>query len=224
MEMGLLAIAIMYIWAGFFAALTILFAIQYRRFMKKLGTMEVSDTYIRKVWSFDWEEKKSRRKIIAARGIYMWIIISSAWAAGGVGIYILGTMGHALFVLFLGFPVFLDSEAFLALQYSVDIIKESPALQSQDKEYITEVLSILKTRSMLYAILSAVFFLVAPYISLVFGLIPPIIASLLGRPIFYLIEKFGIIVGFPLSILFYASVLTLTLWTISQISRLILKK
>lgn len=226
MEIGIdaIAVALMFCWAGVVFLLAILFKKEHRRLKDNLEELKKTkiSKYRRKCFSIEWERDQSRLKVIAARGIFIMIPMFVAGTIALISLWIFSTLGYAMFIPVIGFPIFLDN-VFEMYRYSKAVRKEPlENLQSKDQEYMEVTMEVLATRSKIYSIVGVMFLTLAPFIPQLFNLLPSFVATYF-RPAFLLVEKLGLALGlFVALIIFIALPTTLGVkykWTIRQIKR-----
>lgn len=215
-----IATALMFCWAGVVFLLAILFEIQHRRLKSKLEALKKSNIgkYSIECFSISWDADQGRRKIIEARVIHIMIPTIIAFAIGLILFSIFPSLGYAMFVPFIGLPIFLDN-ALEIYKYSRAVQKVPlEKLQDKDREYIEDAIELLATRPIIYSIIGVIFSITAPFIPQFFNFLPSVIAAY-TRPAFFLSEKLGII-GIFVIVLFIALPMALLIeykWIIRQI-------
>lgn len=219
------AIALTFCWSGVVFSEVILFTIGNRRLKDKLERFKRVKTtkYREKCFSIEWERDKGRRNIMGARGLHLMIPSSAAFLISFILFSIFPNAGYAMFIPFLGLPIFLDN-AIEMYRYS-RAVQKAPLeiLQDKDKEYMEEALEVLATRPKVYSIVGTMFLIAAPFIPHLFNLLPSFMREY-TRPAFFLVERLGIFLGlFVMLILFIALPTVLVVehkWTIRQMKRL----
>lgn len=221
-----IAIALMFCWAGVAFSQVILFKIGYRRLENKLEALKRVKTvkYRRKCFSIEWEMNQSRRKIIGARSFHVMIPASVASAITIILFSIFPNVGYAMFIPFIGLPIFLDNTLEM-YRYSRAVQKVPlEILQDKDQEYMEAAIEILATSPKVYSIVGVMFLIAAPFIPQLFNFLPSFMREY-TRPAFFLVEKLGVALGiFVMLILFIALPTTLVIkykLVIRQMKRLI---
>lgn len=222
--MDVIAITIMFCWAGVIFLFAILFKKEHRRLEDKLEKLKGAETtkYSRKCFSIEWDASQGRQKILAARSFFLLIPMFVAMGIAFLALSIFPSLGYTMFLPFLGSPLLLD-DAFQMYKYSRAVQKVPlEMLQDRDQEYMEAAMAVLMTKPKIYFILGLLFTFAAPLSSQLFNLAPLIMAAYAGSA-FFLVEKLGLPLGINLMLILFICLPTALLiknkWTIRQLKR-----
>ena len=223
------AIFLMFCWAGIIFLMAFLFEREHRRLKDNIEMIKRAKIARWRVqcMSANWKIKQPRRKIIAPRSHFMWMIVAGGWILAVVLFQILGTFKYAMFVPLLGLPIFLD-DALEMYRYS-RFIRGQPLekLQVKDLEYMEEAIGVLAKKPRIYLTVGLMFLIAAPFIPQTFKFLLPFIiaegAKILFRVSEYCISAFGLgaglAIGLSLTVFLMACVVVLVSWIVSKLWR-----